>query len=818
MVMAYMVPLSLASQTTASAQPTPRADRAYIENRGQIGDQHGKPNHDVRFLITRPGLNIQLRNNGFSYDSYVVERCELPADSTERMLSDRSRDRPAEDIAYHFHRVDIDLVGANPKPMITATGASQDYLNYYTHITEQVYGEQGATDVRGYARVTYHDVWPGIDMEWFLDDRERPEYQFVVRPGGDVASIQWHYRGAHRTELMAEAIVMHVQHGPIRETLPRSYVQGTGTSIDVRYRALGDNTYGFALPPANMAMGETLVIDPMPELVWGTYYGGVWQDYANALALASDGDIVMAGSTVSVNAIATAGSHQAAYGGSYDAFLARFTSGGVREWGTYYGGSTRDFAYAVAVATDGNIMIAGSTQSTASIATAGSHQAVYGGGTDDAFLVRFTSGGVREWGTYYGGSTRDAAYGVAVASDGEIIMAGKTFSSESSAIATAGSHEAAYSGSGDAFLARFTAGGVREWGTYYGGSNEDGASDVALAADGDIVIVGSTSSPASIATAGSHQAVHGGGTDDAFLVRFTSGGVREWGTFFGGASDDWAYAVAVASDGDIVVVGLTYSAESIATAGIHQAAFGGNYDAFLARFTSGGVREWGTYYGGEGNDYSGALAVATDGDIVMAGSTSSGTAIATAGSRQALRRGFYDAFLVRFTSGGERLWGTYYGGISYDYADALEVATDGDIVMAGETAESNTVIVTASSHQAVYGGGSYDAFLAVFRDDGSTSVTPDQAPEYVPSIRSVQPNPAAGSVTVVCSGTSAGTIDIVDVQGRIVRSTFIDAGTTSVPISIADLAPGSYQVRFMSNVSSASGTLKASVQALVIVP
>jgi hypothetical protein len=71
---------------------------------------------------------------------------------------------------------------------------------------------------------------------------------------------------------------------------------------------------------------------------------------------------------------------------------------------------------------------------------------------------------------------------------------------------------------------------------------------------------------------------------------------------------------------------------------------------------------------------------------------------------------------------------------------------------------------------------------------------------------------------VVCSGTSAGTIDIVDVQGRIVRSTFIDAGTTSVPISIADLAPGSYQVRFMSNVSSASGTLKASVQALVVVP
>ncbi|MBU3742451.1 MAG: hypothetical protein FGM24_09240, partial [Candidatus Kapabacteria bacterium] len=531
--MMYMVPLGLVAQPTASAQHAPPANRAYIENRGQIGDQHGMPNHDVRFLITRPGLNIQLRNNGFSYDSYIVERCELPADSTERMLPSKFRDRPAEEITYHFHRVDIDLVNANPKPMITATGASQDYLNYYTHITEQVHGEQGATDVRGYARVTYHDVWPGIDMEWFMDDQERPEYQFVVRPGGDVASIQMKYRGANSTELVAEAIVMHVQHGPIRETLPRSYVLGTGTSIDVRYRALGDNTYGFAVPLSDMAMGETLVIDPVPELVWGTYYGGDYDDGANAVATTSDGEIVLAGYTASSSAIATAGSHQTARGDLVDAFLARFTSAGVRLWGTYYGGILEDYAYALAVAPDDDIVMAGYTASNTAIATAGSHhQAAFFGG--EAFLARFSSGGVRLWGMYYGENQLDYATALAVAPNGGIVMAGVTHSFNDTSIATTGSHQAALGGKYDAFLARFTSGGVRLWGTYYGGRYRDFANAVAVTSDGDILMAGWTDSDNAIATAGSHQATNVGGWD-AFLVRFTSGGVREWGTYYGGS-------------------------------------------------------------------------------------------------------------------------------------------------------------------------------------------------------------------------------------------------------------------------------------------
>ena len=60
------------------------ADRSYIENKGQICDQDGKPNRDVKYLIVRPGLNIQLRTNGFAYDSYVFDRCGLSTANDDR--------------------------------------------------------------------------------------------------------------------------------------------------------------------------------------------------------------------------------------------------------------------------------------------------------------------------------------------------------------------------------------------------------------------------------------------------------------------------------------------------------------------------------------------------------------------------------------------------------------------------------------------------------------------------------------------------------------------------------------------------------------
>jgi hypothetical protein len=99
--------------------------------------------------------------------------------------------------------------------------------------------------------------------------------------------------------------------------------------------------------------------------------------------------------------------------------------------------------------------------------------------------------------------------------------------------------------------------------------------------------------------------------------------------------------------------------------GAHQTSFAGFYwDAYLVKFNSGGTRLWGTYYGGGDYDYGNSVAVSpSDGAVYLAGYTASPTGIATSSAHQTSYADTFDAFLVKFNSGGTRLWGTYYGGV-----------------------------------------------------------------------------------------------------------------------------------------------------------
>jgi hypothetical protein len=92
-----------------------------------------------------------------------------------------------------------------------------------------------------------------------------------------------------------------------------------------------------------------------------------------------------------------------------------------------------------------------------------------------------------------------------------------------------------------------------------------------------------------IATPGSHQSIHGGGTYDTYLVKFDANGIRQWGTYYGGAGFDEAYSCALDPIGNVYVSGRTStnSGTTIATPGSHQAVFGATVNttnAFLVKF------------------------------------------------------------------------------------------------------------------------------------------------------------------------------------------------------------------------------------------
>ncbi|NJM79145.1 MAG: hypothetical protein HC854_04950 [Flavobacterium sp.] len=85
----------------------------FIENKGQIVDQKGKENLEVKYLLNTTGLNVQLRANGFSYDVYETERIPLTKKDKEFNGSNPSFDTdiktPDYSLKYNFHRIDIDF-------------------------------------------------------------------------------------------------------------------------------------------------------------------------------------------------------------------------------------------------------------------------------------------------------------------------------------------------------------------------------------------------------------------------------------------------------------------------------------------------------------------------------------------------------------------------------------------------------------------------------------------------------------------------------------------------------------------------------------
>lgn len=251
------------------------------------------------------------------------------------------------------------------------------------------------------------------------------------------------------------------------------------------------------------------------SLIWGTYYGGSATDVGRFVCTDSLGNIYLAGNTFSTSLMATAATYQTLQAGNNDAFIAKFDASGQRTWGTYFGGELDDQATGIALDSLLNIYVSGFTTSTTGIASTGAMQTVYGGGQGDGFIAKFNNLGQTGWSTYYGGLYNDACNGILIGSDGNVYVAGGTYSS--SGIATANGLNVTLNGLSDALVAGFSSTGTQLWGSYFGGTDLDEAFSVTENTNGILYIAGATSSTLQLATPGSHQSTFGGNYDGMLI-------------------------------------------------------------------------------------------------------------------------------------------------------------------------------------------------------------------------------------------------------------------------------------------------------------
>ncbi len=691
----------------------------FIENKGQIIDQNNQPNTAVLYLYNGNGMNVQLRQSGFSYEAI---RVIAGHNSQQQDFRSENRVERGSEIldSVQVHRVDISFLNSNKQAKIISSEPAKDYINYYTtgtHVSDvpaEAIAKAGVPHVHHYQKVLYQNVYPNIDVEFLLNDikqRGAFKYNFIIHPGGNINEIQLKFDGAN-TVLNDEGIIsIETAMGTIEEGIPLSYQiaqDGSQQNITASFIKTASNTFG--LSAKDFDPKATLVIDP---LAWiNTYFGGAVIDYGNGIAIDSSGNLFETGYTTSTSNIATTGAFQLIYGGSQDAYVAKFNFSGTLQWATYYGGVSSDKGIDVDLNTNNEILVVGSTTSYG-LATSGSFQTSGGG----SFILKLNALGLRQWCTYYEGGQPNA---IEVDFNGNILIVGSTASSFN--IATPGAYQTTLSFcsaclTADGYIAKFNSSGTTLiWGTYYGGTYEEYLFGLATDKLGNVYAIGNTFSTNLISSTGAYQASLGGGID-AFIVKFNSLGARKWGTYYGGSGDDFGTDIVVDSSGNVLITGYSTSTNNMATSGTFQTSNNGLSDAIIAKFDSLGVRQWGTFLGGPGNDYGNGISLDSSSNIFIVGNTFSTTGISTTGAFQPSNGGGNDAFITKFNSLGVRLWGTFFGGPGSDYGIKCASNVNGNIFFTGRTS-STSGMATSGGYQTIFGGGTYDAFIGGLTPNG----------------------------------------------------------------------------------------------------
>ena len=508
-----------------------------------------------------------------------------------------------------------------------------------------------ATGVRAFAEVAYEDLWDGIDLVYRTDALGRLKYDLVVRPGADPADIWITVDGCHGLVIAPTGGLVASAPGPfLREDAPLAFEDGEGGRVVACAFELRGERT-YGFAVGERDPASTLVIDP---LVNSTFFGGTGLEDSRSVALDADGSVLITGYTRSPDLPTTDGVIQQDPSGGSDAYVAKFDANlSTLLFCTYLGGSSWDYGCEVAVEDDGGLCLAGVTMSTNFPVTTGAFQPALAGGWD-VFVSKLSSDGTGlQRSTYLGGSGKDYAF--------YLLDIG-----------------------------------------------------MAVDADGSVYVASSTDSIDFPTTTGAFQETRAGG-EDAYVSKLSADlGTLEYSTMVGGEDFDYAYDVAVDSDGVAYICGQTSSTDLPTTVGAYQEDPTGDFaDAFVGAVSAdGSSMAYLTYLGGWASDSAAALWVDGEGSAHVHGTTDSVDFPVTEGVLQTAKADMGDLFVTELDPDGSDIErSTFMGGDAVDEAGDITGDPLGDVYVCGRTGSSDFP-TTPGCDQSV-ARGSYEGYMAL---------------------------------------------------------------------------------------------------------
>lgn len=695
----WLVSVELLPQAVACATPAPSGSSP-VSGRERI--------------IERPLLFEESLGQAFEGAGYFARSGRfltfLTPEKIIWILQERSgakRDT-GERTAWAGHRIQMECLGTSSEIRLAA---EEPVPARTVYLRGRHSSDARTVTAANYRRVRYSHVYPGIDLV-FHGDRRVLEFDFELSPGADPTQIRMRFDGAESVSIGPDGDLLLVSNaGLLRHGAPRIFQRIDGRQIAVagHYRLEPDHTVAIEVD-SGFDGTRDLIIDPV--LGFSGYIGGSAGDVPGAVAVDTEGNIYLAGSTNSIDFPVRNPLQEEFAGGdtaNSDAFVMKLDpTGSSIIYSTYIGGAGTDIARSIAVDSLGQALITGTTFSEDFPSTAGSFQTDCSG--QCPFVVKLSADGSEfAYSTFIG---RGDGSAVAVDSAGQAVITGKTNSSE---FPSKNPFQQDRAGGADAFVSKLTADGSDlVFSTFFGGSDDEnltGRQDIAVDGSDNIYVVGKTLS-IDFPTLHPVQSQLMGG-EDAFVAKFSSQGTLIHSTYLGGSQNDRGQGIAADDAGNAYVTGVTLS-DDFPTAHAFQENYAGGLpigDAFVAKIgPAGGSLVFSTYLGGTAGDTGGDIAVDSLGRAVIAGNASADFPV-----RDPFRNfdGIKD-FVAKFSpDGSELVYSTPIGGADPDVA----VATFGTTVYTVGNISTGTLPILDALQPRFQGG--TDGFLTEVSDAGT---------------------------------------------------------------------------------------------------
>jgi len=666
---------------------------AFTENRGQWDE-------DILFRVSANGATLWFTNDGAFYQ-FTRGIQGIDIGPNESIISANPFDNISPD-SIESLCIKASFVGANTNPRVVGSGVLDYKCNYFIGNDSK----EWRTDITSYTSITYRDIYPGIDLKYYGNVKHM-EYDFIVSPGADPSQICIHYDGANSISVNNNnELVVETKWGSIVERKPLVYQIQDGKSVPIgcAYSMIGENRFSFELEDSYNSE-FALVIDPV--LTYSTFLGGSGLDRAYDIASDAQGNAYIVGLTLSSD-FPSLNPLQGTYAGNGDAFITKLNSdGNALIYSTFLGGGAADTGISIAIDTDANIYITGRTASS-NFPTVNPMQGTIGG-SEDSFIAKLNStGDALIFSTYLGGSNNDRASGIVIDFDLNVYVTGWTSSTD---FPIENPIQGTYGGNNDAYILKLNESGASLiYSTYLGGNSDDRASSIAVDDEGNAYITGNTSS-SNFPTHNAYQGTFGGSWDIILAKIDNLGNSLIYSTYLGSTNGETGWDIDINADHQAIITGYTKTNTFPTENPVQSEYGGGDYDAIVTMFNSGGNGIiFSSYLGGGGSDVGRGIAVDENGILCITGDTYS-TDFPVVDALQTSSAGGSDVFVTQIDPVNSIMqFSTYLGGNNNEYGVKITEGLIGNPIICGRTASPD--FPTLSAYDYSYNGGPIDAFVA----------------------------------------------------------------------------------------------------------